>query len=331
MHIFISMYPLLAVSSSCPAEPAASVSQPTNPTPQLPPSTVETPPITASMEPSADETLPLSSDKTASVQPSDVTLPLPNDETTVQPSDKILPLPSDETMSVQPSDETLPLPGDGASLVNDTSASSLPADETTALATDDTTSSSHDSLSPSASDEEPSPSPHKPENSHNQENSQEPEPEGSCEAEMSETESIPTSFDYSLKLDPGKQIREYQKELAKPGIEGKNYIVVAPTGSGKTLVAALVISDHLEKNQHKDDKPKVVFIVNTKPLAEQQKKELEKVIPGAEVGCSMGDGGPAIFDLLPHNNIIVCTAGKLLDAIRGGKVTFDKISLIVID
>ena len=157
------------------------------------------------------------------------------------------------------------------------------------------------------------------------------EPESSHMAEISETESTPASLDYTLKMDPGKQIREYQKELANPGINGENYIVVAPTGSGKTLVAALVISDHLEKNQHKDDKPKVMFIVNTKPLAEQQKKELEKFIPGAHVVCSLGDGGLAIFDLLPYNDIIICTAGKLLDAIRGEKVTLDKISLIVID
>ena len=134
-----------------------------------------------------------------------------------------------------------------------------------------------------------------------------------------------------MKLEPGKEVRGYQWELAEPGINGKNYIVVAPTGSGKTLVAAVVISKHLEKNQSNEVKPKVVFIVNTKPLAEQQKKELQQFIPGAHVDCSTGDGGPSIFDLLPHNEVIVCTAGKLLDAIKGGKVTFDMISLIVID
>lgn len=161
---------------------------------------------------------------------------------------------------------------------------------------------------------------------------QQPEPEDSYEPGSSETESIPVqSFDYTLKMEPGKQIHEYQRELANPGINGENYIIVAPTGSGKTLVAALVISDHLEKNQHKDNKPKVMFIVNTKPLAEQQKKVLENFIPGAHVGCSIGDGGLAIFDLLPRHDIIVSTAGKFLDAIRGGKVTFDQISLIVID
>ena len=237
------------------------------------------------------------------------------------------------TASVQPSGETLPLPNDVTTSVDDDSlvfAPNLPADETTALSSDDSTSSSQDSLSSPGSDEETSLSPPgEPEDSQVQESSQ--VSESSHKAEMMECESISASFDYTLKLDPEKQIREYQRELAKPGINGENYIVVAPTGSGKTLVAALVISNHLDKNQHKDDKPKVVFIVNTKPLAEQQKKELEKFIPGAQVGCSMGDGGPSIFDLLPHNNIIVCTAGKLLDAIKEGKVTFEKISLIVID
>jgi ERCC4-related helicase len=237
--------------------------------------------------------------------------------------------------SVQPSDETVPPPSDATTLVSDSSLVStpnLPTDETTALSSDDSTSSStnQDSLSSPGSDEEPSPLQQgEPEDSQVQESSQ--ETESSHEAKTLECESIPTSFDYTLKLDLGKQIREYQKELAEPGINGENYIVVAPTGSGKTLVAAMVISDHLENKQHEDKKPKVVFIVNTKPLAEQQKKELEKFIPGAQVGCSMGDGGPSISDLLPHNSIIVCTAGKLLDAIKADKVKFDMISLIVID
>ena len=229
-------------------------------------------------------------------------------------------MPCHPTESASPSQPTNPTPQlPPTSESSPTSASTVPADEVTFLPSDDTTTSSSDlgSPSPAASDEESSLS----------------KPEGSCiyESDMSEKESVPDSFDYTLKLGPDKEIRKYQWELAIPGINGENYIVVAPTGSGKTLVAALVISKHLEKNQHDDKKSKVVFIVNTKPLAEQQKKELGQFIPGAHVGCSMGDGGPSIIDLLPHNDVIICTAGKLLDAIKGGKVTFDKISLIVID
>ena len=137
--------------------------------------------------------------------------------------------------------------------------------------------------------------------------------------------------DYSIWLEDGHKVRKYQEELAQPGIRGENCIVVAPTGSGKTLVAALVISDHLKKNQHKEKEPRVIFIVDTRPLAQQQKNNLCNFIPEARIECSMGDGGPSVSDLLPYKEVIVCTAGKLLEAIKAGKVTFDKISLMVID
>ena len=139
-------------------------------------------------------------------------------------------------------------------------------------------------------------------------------------------------IDYSVKLEPGKKVREYQEELAEPGIAGKNCIIVAPTGSGKTLVAALIISNHLQKNQHNEVRPIVLFVVNTRPLAEQQKKVFKQFISEARVDCSMGDGGPSVADLMSSFcDIIVCTAGKLLDSIKSGRVTFDQISLTVID
>ena len=140
-----------------------------------------------------------------------------------------------------------------------------------------------------------------------------------------------SSISFTLKMADGHEVREYQRELAQPGIEGKNYIIIAPTGSGKTVVAAMVISDHLQKNQHHQS-CHVVFVVNTKPLAEQQKRQLDNIIPGARVEVYTGDNLGTVRDSIQQgNNISVCTAGKLLDEIRKGRVTFDQFSLMVFD
>ena len=140
--------------------------------------------------------------------------------------------------------------------------------------------------------------------------------------------SCQSNTDYTLKVDPSKPVRRYQMELAEPGIHGENYIICAPTGTGKTLVAGLIISHYLQKRQRK----KVVFIVPTRPLAEQQEKELQKLIPKAQVESCIGDeGGLRIKDVLPHSNIIVCTAGKLVDEIEGSLIAFRSLGLMVLD
>ena len=137
---------------------------------------------------------------------------------------------------------------------------------------------------------------------------------------------------YEVVLKP----RGYQVELAQPGIEGKNYIVVAPTNSGKTLVAALVIADHLEKKSV-NRPPKVVVVVKTRTLADQQTDRLGEYIPNARVECRTGNRNFSrelqlhIQDALPNSDVIVCTAGKLLDELKKEMVALQEISLMIID
>ena len=144
---------------------------------------------------------------------------------------------------------------------------------------------------------------------------------------------VPENIDFSLKMKEGKTVRKYQHELAAPGKSGENYIFIAPTGSGKTAVSALVISDHLQQCHNQDKSPcHVVFVANTKPLADQQKKQLDELIPAAKVQVYTGDNPGTIADSIKENNhISVCTAGKLKDEIRSGYVKFNEISLMVFD
>ena len=89
-----------------------------------------------------------------------------------------------------------------------------------------------------------------------------------------------------LQLITPRQIPHYQRELAQPGINGENYIFCAPTGTGKTLIAGLVISDRLQKRQNLEKK--VIFVVSRRSYAEQQARELQGLIPGAEVVLRVG-------------------------------------------
>ena len=134
--------------------------------------------------------------------------------------------------------------------------------------------------------------------------------------------------DYTLKVE---SVRRYQRELARPGINGDNYIICAPTGTGKTLVAGLIISNYLQKRQKLEKK--VFFVVPTRPLAEQQARELQRLIPGAKVVSSIGDdAGMTIKDVLPLNDTIVCTAGKLVNEIvKNRLVTFNDLGVLVLD
>ena len=94
---------------------------------------------------------------------------------------------------------------------------------------------------------------------------------------------------YDLKPEIEREIRKYQWELALPGLSGQNYIVCAPTGSGKTRVAGLVIAEHLKS---KKGRGKVLFVVNKVPLVQQQRAALEAMIHGAKMTEVSGDMAP---------------------------------------
>ena len=133
---------------------------------------------------------------------------------------------------------------------------------------------------------------------------------------------------FEIQLDCNA-IREYQKELAAPGIEGKNCIVVAPTGTGKTLVGCLIISASLKRHRGK----KVIFLAYTTPLAMQQKQKLSHRIMGAKVMSLTGEtsNALALSSLLKTHDIVVCTPQILLNDLTQKQTCLEEISLIVFD
>nr|XP_006123152.1 probable ATP-dependent RNA helicase DDX58 isoform X1 [Pelodiscus sinensis] len=120
-----------------------------------------------------------------------------------------------------------------------------------------------------------------------------------------------------------KKARSYQIELAQPAISGKNTIICAPTGSGKTFVSLLICDNHL-RNLSQDQKGKIVFLATKVPVYEQQKKvftqhfERTRYKVAGISGETAGDVSSA--RVIEGNDIIVLTPQILVNSLKDGTI-----------
>ncbi|KAL9989319.1 hypothetical protein ACROYT_G003856 [Oculina patagonica] len=139
------------------------------------------------------------------------------------------------------------------------------------------------------------------------------------------------------------ELREYQKELAAPAIEGKNTIICAPTNSGKTYVAIDIAKKHLdagigEAGGDTKKEPRVVFIVSTVNLVLQQKERFKNFLGDKyPVGTISGANSTEIplKYLLKNHKVVVMTAQILVNALNSKsekeRVQLSDISLLLFD
>uniref|UniRef100_A0A915PQ84 RNA helicase n=1 Tax=Setaria digitata TaxID=48799 RepID=A0A915PQ84_9BILA len=73
-------------------------------------------------------------------------------------------------------------------------------------------------------------------------------------------------------------LRKYQEEIAKPAYDGHNTLICAPTGTGKTVVAASIARNHLVMGRKNKLYTKICFFVTNTTFLEQQAKLLEKFV-----------------------------------------------------
>ncbi|XP_060113217.1 interferon-induced helicase C domain-containing protein 1 [Heteronotia binoei] len=141
--------------------------------------------------------------------------------------------------------------------------------------------------------------------------------------------------------EPELSLRDYQMEVAKPALEGKNIIICLPTGSGKTRVAVYIAKHHLDKKKEEKEAGKVIVLVNKVPLVEQHYwKEFHPYLKHHyRVTKLSGEHQLKISfpEVVQKNDVIICTAqileNALLNADRDAEegVRLAEFSLIVID
>ncbi|XP_061649242.1 interferon-induced helicase C domain-containing protein 1 [Phyllopteryx taeniolatus] len=136
-------------------------------------------------------------------------------------------------------------------------------------------------------------------------------------------------------------LRDYQMDVAKPALEGKNIIICLPTGSGKTRVAVYITREHLDHTRAEGKPGKAVILVNTVPLVEQHyATEFHRFLKHAyKVERVSGKSMLKISftEIMKKNDIIICTAQILENylerSVKGEDegVHLKDITLIIID
>ncbi|NXG13248.1 DDX58 helicase, partial [Grallaria varia] len=146
--------------------------------------------------------------------------------------------------------------------------------------------------------------------------------EAECDNNLSENlSSISEMVHQSSSVYEPKKARSYQVELAQPAISGKNTLICAPTGSGKTLVALLICEHHLQ-NVPSGQKAKVVFLATKVPVYEQQKnvfrQHFERSGYSVRGICGETVANVSVEHVIQDSDIIVLTPQILVNSIATG-------------
>ncbi|KAM6033532.1 antiviral innate immune response receptor RIG-I isoform 2-T2 [Chlamydotis macqueenii] len=145
--------------------------------------------------------------------------------------------------------------------------------------------------------------------------------EAECDNNLSANLRSASGINQSSPVYEPKKARSYQTELARPAINGKNTLICAPTGSGKTFVALLICEHHFQ-NMPAGQKAKVVFLATKLPVYEQQKNVFKQHFErnGYSVQGISGEtvANVSVEKVVQDSDIIVMTPQILVNSIEEG-------------
>ena len=125
-----------------------------------------------------------------------------------------------------------------------------------------------------------------------------------------------------------KQINSMQQVMADTASD--HVMLIAPTGSGKTIAFTLYLLQRVGKTE---DKVQAVVIAPSRELVLQVCGVIRQLATGLKV--SVLYGGHAVADevntLAVTPDIVVATPGRLLDHIRRGRLDISMASTLVLD
>ncbi len=148
-------------------------------------------------------------------------------------------------------------------------------------------------------------------------------------------DAMPLSAELRRAIDAIGYVHPTPVQLAvfEPAINGKNLVVQARTGTGKTAAFGLPLIDQLVKRG--TPAVQALVLTPTRELALQVSRELDKLaeVRGTKILAIYGGAamGPQVDALASGAQIVVGTPGRVLDHIRRGTLKTDQIRTFVLD
>lgn len=122
-----------------------------------------------------------------------------------------------------------------------------------------------------------------------------------------------------------------QDQTIPLGLEGKDVIGIANTGTGKTAAFALPVLDRLMHDPH----AKALVIAPTRELAQQIEDEMRSIAKKSGLfGVLLIGGtpmGPQLRDLRSKPRVVIGTPGRIKDHLERGSLQLTNFNLVVLD
>jgi len=126
-----------------------------------------------------------------------------------------------------------------------------------------------------------------------------------------------------------------QAQAIPPGLENRDIVGCAQTGTGKTLAFLVPALERLLQDGSRTKNPRVVILEPTRELAIQVAGETQKLASRTSLRSVTVYGGAGMKKqtdrLLRGVDIVVATPGRLMDHMRRKNVDFSDLQLLVLD
>jgi len=132
-----------------------------------------------------------------------------------------------------------------------------------------------------------------------------------------------------------KEATPIQAQAIPPGLEGRDIIGCAQTGTGKTAAFLLPALQHMLDNERKTKNPRVVVLAPTRELVIQVTDHAQKLAGHTPIRVASIYGGAhmrsQIGKLRRGVDVVIATPGRLQDHMRRRNINFKDLQVLVLD